>query len=115
MRDFLWSNNGSTKGLHRINWGEVCRPKHQRGLGIRPLCQKNEALKIKWIWRFAKEEDAFWRTVIVSKYGVDSLGWWSKKSRYAHEVGCWKSILAGLELFKTLVHFQVGNDSRVLF
>jgi len=53
--------------------------------------------------------------VIVSKYGVDSLGWWSKKSRYAHEVGCWKSILAGLELFKTLVRFQVANSSSVLF
>jgi len=68
----------------------------------------NEALKIKWIWRFAKEEDAFWRKVIVAKYGVDNLGWWSKKSHYVYEVGCWKSILAGLDLFKTLVCFQVG-------
>ena len=33
----------------------------------------------------------------------------------AHGVDCWKSILAGLELFKTLVCFQVGNGSRVLF
>jgi len=60
----------------------------------------NDALKIKWIWRSVKEEDAFWRKVIVSKYGVDNLGWWSKKSHYAHGVGCWKSILGGLELFK---------------
>jgi len=46
--------------------------------------------------------------VIASKYGVDNLGRWSKKSSYAHGVGCWKSILVGLELFKTLVHFKSG-------
>ena len=49
MRDFLWPNNGVTKGLHWVNWGEVCRPKHQGGLGIRPLYQMNAALLIKWI------------------------------------------------------------------
>jgi len=115
MRDFLWPNNGATKGLHWVNWREVCRPKHQGGLGIRPLCQMNAVLMIKWIWRFAKEEDAFWRKVVVAKYGVEKLGWWSKKSHYAHGVGCWKSILGGLELFKNLVCFQIGNGNRVLF
>jgi len=84
MRDFLWPNNGSTKGLHWVNWGDVCRPKQQGGLGIRPLCEMNEALKSKWLWRFAKDEDALWRKVIASKYGVDNSVWWSKKSPNAH-------------------------------
>jgi len=57
----------------------------------------------------------FWRKVIVSKYGVDTLGWWTKKSPYAHGVHCWKSILTGLKPFKTLVRFQIGNGSRFLF
>ena len=115
MRDFLWSNSGLPKGLHWVNWGDVCRPKHQGGLGIRPLRDMNEALKSKWLWRFAKEEEALWRQVIASKYGVDNSGWWSKKCPKAHGVGCWKSILAGLELFKTLLHFKVKNGSKVLF
>ena len=55
---------------------------------MRPLCQMNDALKIKRIWRFAKEEDALRRKVVVAKYGVDNLGWWSKKSCNAHGVGC---------------------------
>ena len=53
--------------------------------------------------------------MVVAKYGVDNLGWWSRKSYYAHGVGCWKAILGGLELFKTLVRFQVANSSSVLF
>ena len=75
----------------------------------------NEALKSKWLCRFAKENDAMWKNVIKAKYGIDELGWWSKKSLYPHGVGCWKSILAGVERFKSLVHFEVKDGSRVLF
>jgi len=46
----------------------------------------NDALKSKWLWRFAKEDYVLWRKVITSKYGVDNSGWWSKKSPNAHEV-----------------------------
>jgi len=53
--------------------------------------------------------------VIKAIYGIDELGWWSKKSSYPHGVGCRKSIFAGLERFKSLVHFEVKDDSRVLF
>ena len=53
--------------------------------------------------------------MIVAKYGVDILGWWTKKSSFAHGLGCWKSILVGLERFKSLVRFEVNNGSRVRF
>jgi len=46
----------------------------------------NEALKTKWLWRFTKDEDTWWKKVIVSKYGTDSFGWWSKRSPCAHDV-----------------------------
>ena len=35
-------------------------------------------------WRFAKEDGAMWKKVIKAKYGIDALGWWSKKSPYPH-------------------------------
>jgi len=35
--------------------------KQEGGLGIRPLREMNDALKTKWIWRFAIEEDMLWR------------------------------------------------------
>ena len=49
-------------------------------------------------WRFAIEDDALWRKIIVSNYVVDRLGWWSKRISFAHGVGCWKSILSSLEV-----------------
>lgn len=42
--------------------------------------------KTKWLLHSAKGEDALWKNVINAKYGVLSLGWWSKRSPYAHRV-----------------------------
>jgi len=69
MRDFLWPNNESAKGIHWVNWGEVL-PSQATRPGIEPLRVMNDALKIKWIWRFVKAEDALWRKVIASKLGA---------------------------------------------
>ena len=49
----------------------------------------------------------------AAKYAVDSSGWWSKRSPYAYRVGCWKSILACLKIFKSLVTFEVENGCMV--
>ena len=70
-------------------------------LGMRPLWHVNEALKTKWLWCVIKEGNALWRNVIIAKYGVGIL--------------VWKSILSGLEHFKSLVHLGVKNGSRVHF
>jgi len=115
MTDFLWNTNDNGNGLHWVNWDEVCHPKQEGGLGIRRLRIMNEALKTKWLWRFAKEYDAMWKNVIKAKYGINELGWWSKKSSYSHGVCCRKSILACLKRFRSLVHFEVKDGSRVLF
>ena len=70
--------------FHWTNWDDVCHPKHEGGLGIRHLQEMNElneALKAKWLWRFAKAEEALWRKVIEMKYrliemkyGLTTLG-----------------------------------------
>ena len=109
MRDFLWANNETSSGFCWVNWREVCCSKQEGGLGIRPL----RRMKTKWLWHFIKEENALWRNVIIGKYGVDILGWWTKKSTFAHGIGFWKSILPGLQCFKSSVHFEVKNRGPV--
>ena len=52
--------------------------------------------------------------MIVSKYGADNLGWWSKRSLYGKGFGCWKSTHVRLDFFKSLVCFGARNGSRVL-
>jgi len=115
MRDYLWSKHESNNGFHWVGWDEICRPKEDGGLRTRPIRAMNEALKTKWLWRFATEDGALSKKVIVSKYGTDKLGWWSKKSHFTHGVGCWKSINSTLDFIKSNVRFEVENGARVLF
>ena len=88
MGDFLWSKHDSDNGFHWVGWDEECCPKKDGGSVIRLLRAMSETLKTNWLWIFAIEDDALWKKVIISKYRLDSFGWWSKRSPYAHEIGC---------------------------
>ncbi|TYK28534.1 hypothetical protein E5676_scaffold629G001780 [Cucumis melo var. makuwa] len=48
------------------------------GLGIGSFRKKNNALLTKWLWRFCKENNAFWRCLIVAIYGLEENGWSTK-------------------------------------
>ena len=80
-------------GFYWVKWDDVFHSKREGGLGIRPLRDVNKALKAKWLWRFAKEGKTLRKNMVKIKYGIDKLGWWSKKSPHPHGIGCWKSII----------------------
>ena len=50
--------------------------------------------------------------VINAKYGIDDLPWWSKKNCILMELAV---EIYFAKHFKTLVHLEVKDGSRVLF
>jgi hypothetical protein len=48
------------------------------GLRVRNLIQFNCALLGKWLWKFANEEEAWWRKLVEVKYNIMRGGWCSK-------------------------------------
>jgi hypothetical protein len=88
QRDFLWGGIGDEFKYHLVNRCTICAPIQQGGLGLRQIIPFNQALMGKWLWRFANERNAFWRQVIVSKYGCDRDGWHSKEGQGGHEFVC---------------------------
>jgi hypothetical protein len=55
--------------FHLVEWTKVCSPIDEGGLGIGNMRRFNQALLGKWLWRFAHGEGAWWRSVLVAKYG----------------------------------------------
>ena len=66
----------------------------------------------KWLWRFA---NAYWRQVIICKYGCDRDGWHSKEGQGGHGVCLWKHIQSVWSRFSRYVHYTVGSGDLVRF
>jgi hypothetical protein len=76
-RDFLWGGIGEEFKYHLVSWSKVCSPISEGGLGIRNLRIFNKALLGKWLWRYAYEREALWKSVVDAKYGSTWAGWCS--------------------------------------
>jgi hypothetical protein len=115
QRDFLWGGLNDEVKLHLVDWDTVCSPISEGGLGIRNVRKFNQALLGKWLWRFAHEEGAWWRSVLVAKYGASRDGWCSCVISESHGVGLWKYICMGWNNFKLHFRFNPGVGSRISF
>ncbi|KAJ6809410.1 uncharacterized protein M6B38_160565 [Iris pallida] len=47
--DFIWRG-----GMHAISWDQLCRPREEGGVGLRPLHAVMKAACVKMAWRFIK-------------------------------------------------------------
>jgi hypothetical protein len=101
--------------IHLVKWDMVCSPYSHGGLAIKNLRRFNEALLGKWLWRFGVEREAFWRKIIMVKYGSLEGGWVSKVPSGPHGVGLWKSIRSRWATFSKFVVFKVGDGSLIRF
>ena len=54
QRDILWHGTGKKKS-HLIKWSQVCKPKKEGGMGIRPPKEMNLAHLGKWLWRIGDD------------------------------------------------------------
>jgi hypothetical protein len=101
--------------LHLVDWDMVCSPIFEGGLGIRNVRKFNQALLDKWLWRYAHEERACWRSILVAKYGSSWGRWRSCDITESHGVGLWKFICMGGSNLKRHFRFDPGVGSRISF
>ena len=115
QRNFLWETSEEVAKFHLVKWELICSPYSHGGLAIKNLRRFNKALLGKWLWRFGVEREAYWRRVIVVKYGSLEGGWMSKASSGPHGVGLWKFIRSRWDTFSEFVSFEVGHSSLIRF
>jgi hypothetical protein len=115
QRDFLWGGMDDDFKYHLVEWDKVCTPIDEGGLGIRNIRRFNQALLGKWLWRFAHEEGAWWRSVLVAKYGSGWGGWHLGVISGSHGMGLWKFICMGWQNFRRFFKYDVGEGSKIRF
>lgn len=57
------------------SWDKIKLNKEEGGLGVKGIKEMNEALLLKWWWRFGTEKNALWRKVICAKYEMCPNSW----------------------------------------
>lgn len=91
MRHFLWAGSSEEKKINWVAWDIISSRKKTGGLGIHKLQHVNDALLLKWTWRFKKEGPSLWKKVILSCHGSSRL--WTMLPCTPSASGCWKNIV----------------------
>ena len=65
MRRFLWAGSSDERKINWVAWDIITKSKKAGGLGVNKLQDVNDALLLKWAWRFKKEDNILWKKVVM--------------------------------------------------
>ncbi|KAL6510920.1 hypothetical protein OROGR_022044 [Orobanche gracilis] len=91
MRRFLWAGCSVENKINWIAWNIITTPKKEGGLGVSKLEDVNDALLLKWAWRFKTGGNGLWKKVVIGCHGLSRN--WSLLPCTASASGCWKQIV----------------------
>jgi hypothetical protein len=74
----------------------------------------NGALLGKWLLRYAQKREAWWRTVLETKYGP-VCSWCSSDTSGSHGVGLWKYISREWHVFISHTKLNPIDGSKIKF
>lgn len=118
---FFWGCEPNERKIHWIQWKMILANKENGGLDIESLEAFNQALILKWKWRFYNDNQALWVNVIKSIYGEEGGLGWTTGFRSRNK-GIWKNILGTINSLhdKNIISLnsfskRVGNGMHTKF
>ncbi|XP_052173286.1 uncharacterized protein LOC127788729 [Diospyros lotus] len=109
---FLWDGPELSPFKAKVAWADICFPKDQGGLGLRPLYTWNQALAAKLIWRLMQaSSESLWIRWIHS-YRIRDSCFWLLTPPYS----CpwyWRRVLNLRVAVRPLLRWKIGNGHRV--
>ncbi|KAM5560293.1 hypothetical protein ABKV19_021457 [Rosa sericea] len=111
MARFWWGGSEGEKKIHWVSWEKLCRPKVEGGMGFRNMHCFNLALLAKQGWRLIQKPNSLIARVLKAKYFPHCsfmAAEMKKGSSYT-----WRSIMAGREVLRQGVRYQVGDGSTI--
>jgi len=123
QRKFLWGGTNEGRPMPLVNWKLVQQRKDRGGLGVGDIEFKNDALLLKWWWRYATEDNVMWKKVIKSVHSEGQALLPLCPQRKVQGQGIWNSLkrmmqdhqLIAPQLFRQNLKLVLGNGQRVRF
>lgn len=69
--NFFWGGASENRKIPWVAWHKLLNSKEKGGLGIGSLQALNQALLVKWWWRYKKDSGSLWKKVIDAIHGPD--------------------------------------------
>lgn len=107
LKKFLWSSGDDGSGIASVAWKDVCKPKNQGGLGLKPLRLMNEALMTKHLWNVISKKDSLWVKWVYLYRIKDRNIWFNVSSE--HGAWSWNQILELRDKIRAFVVYKLGN------
>ncbi|CAA7032839.1 unnamed protein product [Microthlaspi erraticum] len=103
---FLWSGPVLNTSKAKISSQEVCRPKREGGLGLRPLKEVNMVSCLKLVWRILSSHDSLWVNWIKS-YLIRQGSFWSVSENTSMGSWMWRKLLKYRDKAKDFFKMEV--------
>jgi len=113
-RKFLWHGNKERKGFNLVKWKVVRTDKKVGDMGIKNLKVQSKALRMKWLWKFANENQMLRKRVISAKYEGEDM-WMTKEVTTPYGVSLWRSIRDMWDDVKSNARIKVVDGSKTRF
>ncbi|XP_013739623.2 uncharacterized protein LOC106442489 [Brassica napus] len=110
---FLWTGPQLKSTGAKVAWTEVCKPKSEGGLGIRPLKEVNQVYGLKLIWRMFTGK-SLWGKWIQTKL-LKTKSFWEISGKTQAGSWIWRKILKLREVAKSFHTKAVGNGRHTSF
>ncbi|CAN0859972.1 Putative ribonuclease H protein At1g65750 [Linum grandiflorum] len=112
---FLWGGSLERDVIHWIRWDLVKTPMSRGGLGVADIRIVNSSLLGKWVWRFAVERNAWWRSLMVKKCGVGVSEWQPYWNFQSAGLSIWRWIVKESSIFWKYGLLDPGGGNNVSF
>lgn len=99
--DFVWGDENNNRKMHLLNWGKVCQPKKEGGLGLRPTLMVNSTFMMKPAWSVYKKPNSLWAATIRGKHKCNKEGF-PNISINKPGLNVWRGICKGWDQFREL-------------
>lgn len=111
---FLWSGPELKTSKAKVCWKDLCLPKNEGGLGMRPLKEMNTVFCLKLIWRISSAKESLW-VKWIHCYLIRKGSFWSVNGNT--NTGSWvrRKLLKHRDLAKQFTQVKEGNGRHTSF